>query len=168
MKSFYLMLACALGTLLAGCTPGAPSAVAQQQRQQEQLEKESNMQVGMPAITQFSEKRELKQIYELRDREVPTITYIVDLYGKPHKLCDSVGFGIPYATEYTNPDLVTRSYSGSYERYVIPQADPNGLYSPPDAEGTWVICLNPQTQKSAPLYVEPRIIVSQFPLPNAQ
>ncbi len=167
MKILSLFFACAWAMFLAACSMGPPSAVAQQQRQQEQLEKESNMQVGMPAITQFSEKRELKQIYELRDREVPTITYIVDLYGKAHKLCDSVGFGIPYATEYTNPDLMAASPYGNHY-YVMPQADPNGLYSPPDAEGTWVICLNPQTQKSAPLYVEPRIIVSQFPLPNAQ
>ena len=47
---------------------------------------------------------------------------------------------------------------------IVPQADPNGLFSPASADGTWVMCLNPETNQAAPLYVEPRIIVSPFEL----
>ena len=103
----------------------------------------------------------MKDILELRDQNTPTTTYIVDLNGNRHKLCDSIGFGLPYATQYTNPQRI----SGDGHGYVtLPQADPNGLYSPASAEGTWVLCVNPKTKKAAPLYIEPRIIVSPFPL----
>ena len=47
---------------------------------------------------------------------------------------------------------------------TLPQADPNTLFSPPSAEGTWVLCVNPETNKPTPLYVEPKIIVSPFKL----
>jgi len=63
-------------------------------------------------------------------------------------LCNSIGYGLPYATQYTHPSL----------------ADPNGLYTPSSAEGTWVLCLNPKTKEAEPQYIEPRIIVSTYPL----
>lgn len=121
--------------------------------------------VGMPAIVNFQEKRFLKQILELRDTKLSTITYTQDLNAKIHKLCDSVGYGIPYSTQYTNPQRVVYS---SYKEGIatLPQADPNGLFSPPSAEGTWVLCLNPESKDVAPVYVEPRVIVSTFPLPG--
>jgi hypothetical protein len=43
-------------------------------------------------------------------------------------------------------------------------ADPNGLYTPASADGTWVLCLNPHTKHLEPQYVEPRVIVSTYPL----
>jgi hypothetical protein len=48
--------------------------------------------------------------------------------------------------------------------YVLPQADPNGLFSPASAEGTWVMCLNPKTKKAEPQYIEPRVITTTFPM----
>ena len=45
----------------------------------------------------------------------------------------------------------------------MPQADPNGLFSPESAEGTWVLCSDPSGNgETRPVYVEPRIIVSPF------
>ena len=46
---------------------------------------------------------------------------------------------------------------------ALPQADPNGLYSPAAAEGTWVMCRVPGTDKIAPQYIEGRIITLTFP-----
>jgi len=90
-----------------------------------------------------------------------TTTYIVDLYGKLHKVCDSIGYGIPYATQYTNPQMI----DGNSSRYLaMPQADPNGLYSPAQAEGTWVQCRDPATKKLFVVYLEPRVVVSPYPL----
>ena len=116
----------------------------------------------MPAIVNFAEKRMMKDIIELRDQNVATTTYIVDINGKMHKVCDSVGFGLPYATQYTNPQMPQRTSDAGV--YVLPQADPNGLYSPASADGTWVQCLNPKTKKATVVFLEPRIIVSPFPL----
>ena len=133
------------------------------QRQQEAIMKQAFNSVGMPAITNFAERRQLKQIFELRDQNVATYTYLVGMDGKVgQKLCNSVGFGIPYATQYTSPmRLATRGTEGIT---TVPQADPNTLFSPASAEGTWVLCVNPETNKPTPLYVEPKIIVSPFKL----
>ncbi len=151
-----LILASGLLGALTACSPKGDEA--QNEAQERDLE-QSVQQIGMPAITRFAEKRALKQIYELRDKEVPTYTYIVDRNGATHKLCDSVGFGIPYSTQYTNPQYFPYNRAES-----LPQADPNALYSPSSADGTWVLCLDPVTKKAVPLYVEPRIIVSPFEL----
>ena len=149
-----------LSCLLTACDDN-PTSTQIERRKQEELSKQGVESVGFPAITNFAEKRMMKDILELRDQNTPTTTYIVDLNGNRHKLCDSIGFGLPYATQYTNPQRI----SGDGHGYVtLPQADPNGLYSPASAEGTWVLCVNPKTKKAAPLYIEPRIIVSPFPL----
>lgn len=97
----------------------------------------------------------------MRDRaNVRTYTYTQGIEGNLVKLCDSVGYGIPYATQYTNPER-----RGDYlEAPNLPQADPNGLYSPASAEGTWVLCKDPASEKVAPVLIEPRVVVSQFPL----
>lgn len=130
-----------------------------QRRQQERLSRQAVNSVGMPSITNFQEKRILKMILELRDTEIRTITYTQDMNGNLHKLCNSIGYGIPYATQYTNPQR--RDFDAGA---VLPQADPNGLFSPASAEGSWVLCFDKNAKKMSPVYVEPRIIVSPFAL----
>jgi hypothetical protein len=157
----------ALLTIMAGCDY-QESAATQEAKHQEVSTKAANMSVGMPAIVNYQEKRILKNILELRDGQIKTITYTQDLNAGLHKLCDSVGYGIPYATQYTNPQQDTFYTSGSTVHVTLPQPDPNGLYSPSSADGTWVMCLDPSTDKLAPVYVEPHVIVSPFPLPGVK
>ena len=130
-------------------------------KKQEELSKQAVQSVGLPAITNFAEKRMMKDIIELRDQNTPTVTYLVGMENQLTKLCDSVGFGLPYATQYTNPQSET--YSGGHY-IVLPQADPNGLYSPEAADGTWILCVDHKDGKAKPLYVEPRVIVSPIEL----
>lgn len=170
MKAHYtIALMLSLGCLLAACGPQQSSSDQVQRQQQEMLSQQGNAAAGMPAIVNFREKKLYKMILEMRDKELPTVTYTQDMNGKMHKLCDSIGYGIPYATQFTNPMRVARS-SETPERgnVVLPQADPNGLFSPANAEGTWVLCANPSTHSASPVYVEPRIIVSPFPLSEAK
>ena len=156
-----MKLALALSTLaLVGCDEHLSSDAIQREKQ-EQLSLQATQSVGMPAITNFAEKRMAKDILELRDQNVATITYIVDMNNKFRKLCNSVGFGLPYATQFTNPQRVI---TGQHGVSTLPQADPNGLFSPASAEGTWIFCVSPQTKKATPLYVEPRVIISTFEL----
>lgn len=142
------------------------SSTQQEAIKQEELNKQAVESVGMPAIVNFSEKRMMKDIIELRDKMKPTYTYVMDNTGKYHKICDSLGYGLPYATQFTNPQQITDdSFRGRVQGYyVIPQADPNGLYSPSSADGTWVVCLNPKTKAIEPQYIEPRIFTTTFPL----
>lgn len=152
--------ACAV--LLAGCDP-TPASDAKMNAAQERLSAEAVAEVGMPAIVNFQEKRMMKTIIELRDQAISTTAYLVTRDAKLVWFCDSVGYGLPYATEYTNPQKVGWS---QHETGVIalPQADPNGLFSPPDAHGTWVLCKDPNGADVKPIYVEPDVIVSPFPL----
>lgn len=147
----------ALAVLLTACEDNSTTI---ERQKQEELSKRGVETVGMPAITNFAEKRMMKDILELRDQNTPTTTYLVGMNNQLTKLCDSVGFGLPYATQYTNPQKPTMDGHGS----IIAQADPNGLYSPASADGTWVLCVDHKDGKAKPLYVEPRIIVSPIAL----
>lgn len=148
--------------MLAACDHEQSGTSIERQKQAE-MTKRGVESVGFPAIVNFAEKRMMKDIIELRDKMQPTYTYILDMNGKPHKVCDSLGYGLPYATQYTNPQMPQQTYSGG-GTYVLPQADPNGLYSPASADGTWVMCLNPKTKKAEPQYIEPHVLVTTFPL----
>lgn len=135
-----------------------------QRIQQEKILAEGTSQIGMPAIKNFREKKEMKDILEMRDQTgLVTYTYLwSDFQGKLVFFCNSIGYGIPYATQFTNPEKA-EYYSGR-GYLTLPQADPNGLFSPSSAEGTWVQCKDPNGKDVRPVYVEPRVIVSQFKL----
>jgi hypothetical protein len=128
----------------------------------EKLQEEAVRQTGMPNIINFTEKKNLKWIYELCDREgFTTYTYIVDLNGKLHFLCESIGYGVPYSAQYVNPEKIV-SYA---ERVNLPQAEPNGLFKPTSSDATWVIAAT--KDGPAAIYVEQRIVVSPFKLEQA-
>jgi hypothetical protein len=114
--------------------------------------------IGMPTIVNFEERKMLKRILEIRDQAINTTTYIVDMNGHPHKICDSIGYGFPYSTQFTNPE------QNPLKTVVLSQAEPNGLFSSPTSEGAWISCVDPVSKHMQVVYVEPRVIVSPFPL----
>lgn len=153
---------------LAACGDIPQSSDVVQGQQQETLQRQSDSAVGMPAITNFREKRLLKDILELRDQNgLITYTYIQSGYsGRMIFLGQTIGYGIPYSTQFTNPEKL-ESPGAAHEYTAIPQADPNGLFSPAAAEGTWVMMKDPGSNKVQPVYIEQRILVSPFPLPKS-
>ncbi len=175
-KKVMLLLAglVALLLVLSGCSDYNTSDEIQR-RQQETLLKEGTSQVGMPGIKNFRERKILKDILELRDQEgLVTYTYLENmnptvirgktaLGGKLTYFGETVGYGIPYATQFTNPMKPVEPTW--HDSAVINQADPNGLYSPQSAEGTWVLMKDPNGKDTLPIYIEPRIVVSPFKLP---
>lgn len=119
--------------------------------------------VGFPAIIHFFEKRMMKTIMEMRDDPtLATYSYIKDQNGGYRWFCDSVGYGLPGAVQYTNPQyLYNPTNAPGY--YVMPQADPNGLYSPATMDATWILCKVPEKDnKIEPQYVEDKLIVSTY------
>jgi hypothetical protein len=146
---------------VAGCAQETSDDV--QQQQQERILQEGTSTIGMPAIKNFRERRLLKMILELRDQnDLSTFTYLwSDVRGEWTFFCNSIGYGIPYSTQFTNPQKIESWAQG---RITLPQADPNGLFSPGSAEGTWVMCKDPRGPDVKPVYVEPRSIVSPFEL----
>lgn len=153
--------------MFASCKQvGTADEVAQ--NQQEQSLKEASEEVGMPAITNFQEKKNLKWIYELCDNE-KLICYVY-LFDSMHGcvgqyLGECIGYGIPYSTQYSNPDkLIEGGYYSSHWGTAMPQAEPNGLFKPTGLSATWLIMIDPVTKKPTPVYLEPEIIVSPFKL----
>jgi hypothetical protein len=161
MKKYLLTILAA--TFLFGCMEdGSDQKLG---AQQENLMNEATRQVGMPAIVNFQERKLLKQILELRDQEhLICYAYIMpEMTGKLVFIGKCLGYGIPYATQYTNPQK--QVYPGYHDGSILPQADPNGLFMPDNAEGTWLMLLDKQGNPH-PVYIEPRVIVSPFPLEN--
>ena len=143
------------------------SSDQKQHDEQEKILQEGTAQTGMPAIKNFRERKLMKDILEMRDQD-GLVTYTYLFAENPGKLCflgDTIGYGLPYATQYTNPAKLEDSYHGLTS---IPQADPNGLFSPASAEGTWVLMKDPKGKDTKPVYIEPRILTSPFKLEGAE
>jgi hypothetical protein len=170
-------LALALAALALSACKEDTSASTRDARATMQLTEQASTVIGVPAIKNFAEKRQLKAIYELRDTaNLVTYTYTIDMAGKRHKVCPStsVGFGIPYSTQYTAPKALRAGkpmwpdgtqYSASGHTYEADQPEPNGLYMPQQADGTWVLCLHPNGKDLAPTYIEPHVVVYLFEMP---
>lgn len=165
----YLGIAAAIFIPCVGADDcsGSKSSDTVQREQQERILQEGTSSVGMPAITNFREKRLMKQILEQRDQSsFITHTYLFsEVTGKLTPFCDSIGYPIPYATQYTNP-LKPVYTSGASGIATIAQADPNGLFSPGSADGTWVMCKDPHGTDVKPVYVEPKVVASPYVLPT--
>lgn len=144
--------------LIAGCFP--ESADTQQRRQTEKLMKEASSQTGLPNIVNFQQKKLMKMVYELCDKEdLVCYAYIKsDYQGKLVYIGKCMGFGIPFSAQYTNPERYL--HNGA----TLPQADPNGLFMPTSSSATWLMMIDPKTKKPRPVYLEPEIVVSPFRL----
>lgn len=163
--------------VISGCEQRLETSDEIQRRQQETILKEATAQTGMPAIKNFRERKILKDILELRDQDgLVTFTYMENLTpnivrghtalgGKLTFLGETIGYGIPYATQYTSPQKAEYFGGQGYIWMAMPQADPNGLFSPASAEGTWILMKDPNGKKVLPIYVEPRTVVSPFKFP---
>lgn len=146
--------------LVSGCDAPQLDADEIQQKETTELTGEAQKQVGMPSITNFSERRMAKRILEMRDDpKLVTYTYVISLDGKPVFLTKSLGYGLPYSTQYTNPERVESLVNG----ITLPQPDPNGLFMPTSSSATWVMALSDDGSTSI-MYVEPQIIVSPVQL----
>lgn len=165
-----LMVMALLGGMafvLTGCEPTTKKdADKQQTHATMQAMSEAQAQIGMPAIINFQERKLAKMIFELRDKEdLVCYAYIVNLEGKLVYLGRCLGFGLPYSVQYTNPERVAhqQTYNGG-SFGTIPQPDPNGLFMPSGLSATWLMMFDEATGETRPVYLEPEIIVSPFPL----
>ncbi|MGN6639344.1 MAG: hypothetical protein ACTHJ8_10570, partial [Mucilaginibacter sp.] len=145
------------------CITNSKSADDVDQQKQEQLQREGSSEIGMPAIHNFTEKKMVKMLYELRDNpNLINYAYLFsEVSGKYTFFGKCVGYGIPYSTQFSNPEKVEQEYTSSYG--TLPQAEPNGLFMPASSDGTWLMMVGPDN-KPTPVYVEPKVIVSPFKL----
>lgn len=169
MKPRYLVILATISTLALGaCQPVAQTAADKENLQTQQITEQMLTVVGMPSIRNYTEKKQLKTIYELRDTAgLVTYTYTTDMNGKLHNVCpkNSIGFPIPYSTQYTAPTAMTRWYLPAtsdgrpinYGTREAPLPEPNGLHMPASADATWVICSDPVDASPKPTYIEDKV-----------
>lgn len=140
-----------------------PSTDDIQQQQTEQLMSEAQRQVGMPNIVNFQQRKLMKMIQEECDKEnLICYAYIKSDYsGKLIFIGKCIGYGVPFSAQYTNPERVDGYHQHGV---VLPQPDPNGLFMPTSSSATWLLMVDPDTNKPRPVYIEPEIVVSPFPL----
>lgn len=156
MKKFALIFV----LMAVGCVK-EDSADNRQRKETENMVAEAHSQVGMPDITRWTERKLARDILELRDKEITTYVYIVNLHGELIYLGEAIGFGLPYSVQFTNPEkAVFKSSQGGFGS--LPQPDPNGLFMPEGLAATWIMLKGPDGVH--PVYVEPEIIVSPFKL----
>ena len=158
-----------------GSRPVTKNSDIVQKEATEKALSEAQRQIGMPNITNFQQRKLMKMIYELCDKEsLICYAYIKsDYQGKLVFIGKCVGFGIPFSAQFTNPMRIwdqereggaNTKYQDSGEIQVIPQADPNGLFMPTSSSATWLMMIDPKTNEQHPVYIEPEIVVSPFPL----
>jgi hypothetical protein len=153
--------------IVAMCLIGCDIQDSAEEKQTEQTNKiltEINRQVGLPNLVNFKQKKIMKMVFELCDKEdLICYAYIKsDYQGKLVFIGKCVGFGVPFSAQYTNPSKIVGNGPTSYR--VMPQADPNGLYMPTSSSATWLMMIDPKTNEPRPVYLEPEIVVSPFPL----
>lgn len=164
MKKNYLVLLVLLvfGLLmLTGCADDTVDAA--QAAKQEQAQKDMDAIVGMPSTPNWTEKKLLKDIIELRDKaDLITYVYTQAMDGKFVYMGQGKGFGIPYSTQYTNPERVDYRNGNVF---VLPQSDPNGLFSSSGVAATWIQYIDWQSGETEVMYAEPNLVVRQTPFP---
>lgn len=169
-KLAFSFLALGLLSLTAcGGSAATNSSNYEEREYQESIMQRANDEVGMPDITEFYEKKLAKEIFELRD-DSSLICYAYtrnEMSGKYVYLGRCMGYGLPYSTQYTNPQKYINDPYGSVDTgsLVIEQADPNGLYSPEGLSATWLWLIDENTGEPNISYIEQEIFVSQQKMP---
>lgn len=165
-KSVIFLVALIIMFVLIGCNR-TKTADQIQAEQTEQLMSEVSAQIGLPNVVNFQQKKLMKMVYELCDKE-DLICYAYlksDYTGKLIFIGKCIGFGIPFSAQYTNPNTLKRfNYAGGHSRYIVPQPDPNGLFMPTSSSATWLMMIDPKTEQTRPVYIEPQLVVSPFQL----
>lgn len=153
--------------MIVGCNMGK-TADQKQAEATEELMSEANRQIGLPNITHFTQKKTMKMIQEECDRaDLICYAYLyVEMTGELKFLGKCIGYGVPFSAQYTNP-MKQLGGSSAGVMTTIPQPDPNGLYMPTSSSATWLMMLDPDTDKPRVVYLEPNVIVSPFQLPEA-
>ena len=103
----------------------------------------------------------MTQIYDVvTTRAYTTYTVIESITGETFFHGPSIGYGIPADTSLTNPIKTDRTTGGSWDT-VVEQAEPNGLFSSKNTDGTWVLFVQ-MDGSITPIYTEHKVTTFPF------
>ena len=143
-----------------GCTTRTPTGAAAQENAQQDLQMQQFLRnPPVPSFDWSLERHMLIQLYAARQKATNTFSVVQSEFtGKILWSCPSMGFPLPYATQLTNPFQAQWAYHGGEGVAGIPigQQEPNGLFTPPSADGTWVPCVD-EKGRITPVYEERKV-----------
>lgn len=154
----FLSLAVAAVFLSGGCEGG------QEAKDREVVQNQQAHYASVQPIPFFdySIPRDIvTQIYNVTTQEarstytvIETMTGVVKFHGP------SLGYGIPVDVQLTNPlqPAWSMAHNGGE---VIEQAEPNGLFSSKNTDGTWVLFVD-DNGDIAPIYTEQKVTTYPF------
>jgi hypothetical protein len=122
--------------LFCGCTETSESLDNAKVDEQQKIYAQSQ---PIPVFKWSQDRDNLTQIYKMKNESRATYS-VVRAMGTGEILwdCPSIGFPIPVDTQLTNPLQISYGVHGSG---TIEQAEPNGLFSSKNTDGTYVLCV---------------------------
>lgn len=153
---------------LAGCglPPDAGDREAEAVREQQDQYLRAQ---PAPAFDYSFERDQVIQLYKLRNEKVSTHSVWRSFTGQVEGDCPSMGFGIPYDTSLTNPQMLesrweqVRKADWHYISGVVGQAEPNGIFASTNTSATWVMCTD-EAGQLLPHYIESKVTVYPYPV----
>jgi hypothetical protein len=149
-----------------GCTRTPVSAAqieqATQNRQMDQFLRNQ----PVPSFDWSLERHMMLALYTARQHATNTFSVVQSEFtGKVLWSCPSIGFPLPYATQLTNPEQVVFAHHPTEHDAsgVVSQQEPNGLFTPSTADGTWVPCVD-EKGKIVPVYEERKVTTFLRPM----
>ena len=144
-----------MASMLVGCSE------TEESKYTSELMNQAYDAVGFPDVSNYFERQQLKEIYELRD-DPNLICYWYtknDMTGKFVYQGKCVGYGIPYSASLTAPEVP--DYYSYEDNAVLMQAEPNGIYTNGvTSSATWILTVD-EEGNIKPTYVESEITVTQ-------
>ncbi len=166
MKKYILIvLALVLSIALFGCEETSNATTARRAEQAAVGNQDATYVENQPVpFFNYSLPRDLWiQFYKASTANVVnTWSCEVSDYGAPiSEIYESVGYPIPMDTQLTNPQKIADSYQSGYA--IIPQSEPNGLYTSPNTNAT-IIMVADGKGNVAPIYSEHKVQCWSFPV----
>ena len=175
MKKFIAVIIIAMTVLVMSTGCQRETTSSRENAYTQDLMEQASSVVGYPDITNFFERAQLKEIYELRDDPNLVCHWYTknDMTGKWIYQGNCIGYGIPYGTSITQTDTVQRAALpalningedrgfNDYFTEILPQAEPNGLYTNGlSTSATWILVADAEGDIK-PTYIESEITVTQ-------
>ncbi len=160
MKKSILLVMLALVAAMCFGSGGASSNSEVRDKAIVQNQQQHYQKVHALPFFDYSIPRDIyTQIYEVvTQKAYVTYTVIESITGETFFHGPSIGYGIPADTSLTNP---LQTYKGYESITTIEQAEPNGLFSSKNTDGTWVLFVQGDGSVT-PIYTEHKVTTFPF------
>jgi len=152
MKNIIFIIIAAIGITACGDK-------SQEKKDQEMAAAQQGQYAASQPVPMYDwslERHMIIELYNLRNLKAVTHSVWRSDRGMIEGDCPSIGFGIPYDTSLTNPLTAVDFGRNAYDRRVVEQAEPNGIFASKNTAATWVLCAG-KTGMIEPVYVETKV-----------